>query len=274
MTGVQSSGKSTVGRLLAERLRTARATAVLVTGVQSSGKSTVGRLLAERLGRAAFIEGDDLWLMVVSGREDMADTPSDTALAQLELRYGRFEARQGGGRRRAATARRRGSRPSDGSSPSGSGARPSSKATTSGRWWSQGARTWPTTERAALEQLELRYRHGAMLSQSFVEAGLHAVHVDNVYGPAVIDQLDRVTCRRALVVLRPSVETVAEREIERGTDAYEAWRAGGSLVEAVRRFDGWLAETPPVGLWVDSTHQSAEQTVDWILEHWEQAGVS
>ena len=178
-------------------------TATLIIGVQSSGKSTVGRLLAESLGRGAFIEGDDLWQMVVAGREDMADPPSDMAL----------------------------------------------------------------------EQLELRYRHGAMLSQSFVQAGIHAVHVDNIYGPAVIDQLDRVACRRALVVLRPSVEAVVERELRRGSGAYDAWRGDGSLVEAVRRFDGWLAETPPVGLWVDSTDQSAEQTVDWILEHWDQATV-
>ena len=76
------------------------------------------------------------------------------------------------------------------------------------------------------------------------------------------------------MVLRPSVEAVVEREARRGTGAYDAWRSdGGSLVDAVRRFDGWLAETPPVGLWVDSTHQTAEQTVDWILEHWDQARV-
>jgi hypothetical protein len=180
-------------------------TAMLVTGVQSSGKSTVGRLLAHRLTPAAFIEGDDLWRMVVSGREDMADPPTEAALAQLELRH----------------------------------------------------------------------RHGAMLSQSFVEAGIHAVHVDNIYGPAVVDQLHRLTCRRALVVLRPSVEAVAEREAGRGTGAYDAWiGAGGSLADTVRRFDGWLAETPSVGLWVDSTHQTPDQTVDWILEHWDDAQVA
>jgi hypothetical protein len=175
-------------------------TAMLITGVQSSGKSTVGRLLAHRLPIAAFIEGDDLWRMVVSGRADMTDPPTDAALAQLELRY----------------------------------------------------------------------RHGAMLSESFVAAGIHAVHVDNLYGSAVVTQLDRLRCRTALVVLRPRAEVVVEREAERGTGAYEPWRPpGGTLLETVQRFDGWLAETPPIGLWVDSSHQSPDDTVDWILEHWE-----
>lgn len=179
-------------------------TALLITGVQSSGKSTVGQLLARRLDRAAFIEGDDLWRMVVSGRADMTDPPSEAAQAQLELRY----------------------------------------------------------------------RHGALLSQSFVDAGITAVHVDNIYGPPVAVQLDRLRCRKALVVLRPSPEVVVEREAQRGSSAYDAWREPGtSLLDAVRRFDGWLAETPALGLWVDSSHQSAEGTVDWILEHWSQAQV-
>ncbi len=180
-------------------------TALLITGVPSSGKSTVGRLVAHRLPLAAFIEGDDLWRMVVAGREDMTDPPSPAALAQLELRY----------------------------------------------------------------------RHGAMLSASFVASGITAVHVDNLYGPAVRAQLDRLPCRKALVVLRPQPEVVVEREAERGTGAYDAWRPyGSSLLEAVHRFDAWLGETPPIGLWVDSTHQTPDETVDWILLHWDRAQIS
>ena len=180
-------------------------TATLITGRAVLGQVHGGPPARAPAHPAAFIEGDDLWRMVVSGREDMADPPTPAALAQLDLRY----------------------------------------------------------------------RHGAMLSQSFVGAGIHAVHVDNVYGPAVAEQLDALTCRRALVVLRPSADAVVEREAGRGTGAYDAWRTdGGSLLDAVRRFDAWLAETPSVGLWVDSSHQTPDQTVDWILEHWDQAQIA
>lgn len=37
--------------------------AVLVTGIQAAGKSTVGRLLAERFQRGTFIDGDTIGRM-------------------------------------------------------------------------------------------------------------------------------------------------------------------------------------------------------------------
>jgi adenylate kinase family enzyme len=52
---------------------------VLVTGLQAAGKSTVAARLAARFERAAFIEGDVLWKMIVAGREDMTAEPSQEA---------------------------------------------------------------------------------------------------------------------------------------------------------------------------------------------------
>lgn len=60
---------------------------VIITGIQASGKSTVGQVLAKRISRSAFIDGDDLAGMVISGGEGMTPDPSDEAVAQLELRY-------------------------------------------------------------------------------------------------------------------------------------------------------------------------------------------
>lgn len=59
---------------------------VVVTGIQAAGKSTVGRMLAERLARAAFIDGDGLARMVLNGRERITSEPSQEAVAQLHLR--------------------------------------------------------------------------------------------------------------------------------------------------------------------------------------------
>lgn len=59
----------------------------LITGVMASGKSTVAELLAKRLERGVHLRGDVFRRMIVSGREEMAQTPSREALRQLELRY-------------------------------------------------------------------------------------------------------------------------------------------------------------------------------------------
>ena len=64
---------------------------IAVTGVQGAGKTTVGRLLAERFERAVFIEADALQRMIVSGGRWVTDDngpgdPSGEAAVQLRLR--------------------------------------------------------------------------------------------------------------------------------------------------------------------------------------------
>src|SRR5687767_5858595 len=63
------------------------ASAVLVTGIQAAGKSTVGRLLADRFQKGAFIEGDSMASLVVAGRAHMTPNPSPEAIDQLNMRY-------------------------------------------------------------------------------------------------------------------------------------------------------------------------------------------
>lgn len=121
----------------------------------------------------------------------------------------------------------------------------------------------------AAQQLALRYRHGAMLSESFVAAGFTAVHAENMYGAAVEEHVLGLRCPRSLVVLRPSPEVIERRERERGSKAYEPWvPSGGMLIDAIRQFDTWLAETPRIGLWLDSSAMTVDQTVDTIIARW------
>jgi hypothetical protein len=187
------------GQPVAVNLVAAAPRAVLIVGAQAAGKTSVGQALAQRFSRAAFIEGDALWQMIVAGRRDMS------------------------------------------------------------------ASVDPEAER----QLALRYRHGAMLCQSFVQAGFSAVHVENMYGPTVEQHLRTLRCPRSLVVLRPSIDAIERRYRERGGEAYRPWIPPGRTIrDAVRRFDEWIAETPPIGLWIDSSDVDVDATVDEILARW------
>jgi hypothetical protein len=65
------------------------------------------------------------------------------------------------------------------------------------------------------------------------------------------------------VVLRPSVETVTARDAARraltGKIAYRPGEFG------IGDLDGFLGETPRIGLWLDTSAQTAERTVAEIL---------
>lgn len=60
---------------------------ILITGLMSSGKSTVAQLLCEQMEKAVHLRGDVFRRMIVTGREDMRENPPEEALTQLYLRY-------------------------------------------------------------------------------------------------------------------------------------------------------------------------------------------
>lgn len=59
----------------------------LITGLMASGKSTVSDLLAASIEKCVHLRGDVFRKMIISGREDMSDSPSQEAVRQLHLRY-------------------------------------------------------------------------------------------------------------------------------------------------------------------------------------------
>jgi hypothetical protein len=61
-----------------------------------------------------------------------------------------------------------------------------------------------------------------------------------------------------VIVLMPSLEAIAAREAGRQQKGYTAW-----AVEEL--YEGFAAATPRVGLWLDTSDQTAEETVGEIL---------
>jgi hypothetical protein len=71
----------------------------------------------------------------------------------------------------------------------------------------------------------------------------------------------------SLVMLAPDVSTVMRREAERAKTGYgELW--------SIRDFDHKVrTETPKIGLWLDSSQQTPDETVDEIIRRLPEAGM-
>ena len=130
-----------------------------------------------------------------------------------------------------------------------------------------GGALWPDGEpRAeAMRQLRLRGRNVALLADSFFEAGITPI-VDDVVIGSRFDELRADVRSRPLlfVLLTPSLEAVRERNRQRpNKDVFEAWRH----LDAVAR-----SETKRLGLWLDTSKQTAEESADEILRRaWSEA---
>ncbi|MFH8606674.1 AAA family ATPase [Streptomyces sp. NPDC018029] len=108
-------------------------------------------------------------------------------------------------------------------------------------------------------QLHLRYRLSASTADAYADAGFTAVVQDVILGDELKPYVDLLrTHPTYVVVLAPRPEAVAAREAARGKTGYGAW--------TVEDLDAILRErTPRLGLWLDSTELTVEETVDAIL---------
>ncbi|MES9525268.1 AAA family ATPase [Streptomyces capoamus] len=116
----------------------------------------------------------------------------------------------------------------------------------------------PTAEATA--QLRLRYQATAAVADLYAQAGWTVIVQDIVLGEHLDPFLDAVTSRPLyLVVLAPTPEAVAAREADRPKSGYGGPWTVGILDDVLRR------ETPRRGLWLDTSCQTPDQTVDQIL---------
>ena len=117
--------------------------------------------------------------------------------------------------------------------------------------------TVPTDE--ALAQLRLRYRLGASTADAYATAGFDVVVQDVVLGHHLAGYVDAIRTRPLhVVVLAPDPDVVVSREAGRSKSAYRSGYTPHDMHAA-------LLETPRIGLWLDTSDQTPEETVEEIL---------
>ncbi len=119
-------------------------------------------------------------------------------------------------------------------------------------------------ETEARRLLDLRYRLSSQVASEYAAAGFTTVVQDNIYGADVERWLDRVPGPKHLVVRRPRVEVVEQRDADRqralGKVAYR-----GGYTPAIN--DGHVGGTrQEIGLWLDTSDLTPAQTVEAIIE--------
>ena len=111
----------------------------------------------------------------------------------------------------------------------------------------------------AVAQLRLRHRLSATVADLWAQAGWTAVVQDVILGEYLAEYVAAVRTRPLyVVVLAPRPEVVADREDRREKIGYSLW--------TVEDLDRSLREdTPRIGLWLDNSDQTPEETVAAIL---------
>jgi chloramphenicol 3-O-phosphotransferase len=118
----------------------------------------------------------------------------------------------------------------------------------------------------AVAELQLRYRLGAVAADAFAAAGYDVVVQDIVIGSELQLYVDRIRSRPLhVVVLAPRVSAIEEREAARAKTGYGPSITPAELDAALRD------QTPRIGLWLDTSEQTADQTVDEILRRRDEA---
>lgn len=111
----------------------------------------------------------------------------------------------------------------------------------------------------ALRQLDLRQRLAASAANDYWRDDFTVVLQDIYAGPALPNVIGRLEISPLyVVVLSPRPDVVASREAQRDKSGYGEWSVDAFC-------ESFANETPRVGLWLDTSEHTPEQTVDEIL---------
>ncbi len=117
----------------------------------------------------------------------------------------------------------------------------------------------PDMPEEAWRQLRLRYQLTIATVKAYWEAGFTVVVQDNIFGEEWETVLRSIPCQPLYaIVLCPTPAVVAEREQNRSKRGYGAWTP-----MALDR--GLREQTARLGLWLDSSDQTPEETTRMIL---------
>ena len=119
----------------------------------------------------------------------------------------------------------------------------------------------PSAGPEAISQLQLRYDLAARVADGYAAAGFTAVYQDIVMGDDLARATHRLRTRPLyVVVLAPQPEAVVRRAQTRSkVSGYGAW--------TVEELDEMLRRSPRIGLWLDTSDQTAPETVEEICRH-------
>lgn len=118
----------------------------------------------------------------------------------------------------------------------------------------------PDYSQSALEQLILRYNMAAKVSDMYYEAGFSVVVQDTYLGKEVHSFLQAFKSKPVYyITLNPNIGSVIERERRRNKTGYTTWDVK-PLHEVL------INENPKVGLWLDSSNMTPEETVEEIIK--------
>jgi chloramphenicol 3-O-phosphotransferase len=111
----------------------------------------------------------------------------------------------------------------------------------------------------AIRQLDLRQRLAANAANEYWRDGFTVVLQDIYIGQSLSQGVDRLDISPLhVIVLAPSDDVIASREQHRGKTGYGDW-----TIE--QHYSDFERETPHIGLWIDTSDLSPEETVDQIL---------
>ncbi|MGG4341366.1 phosphotransferase-like protein [Paenibacillus lautus] len=126
----------------------------------------------------------------------------------------------------------------------------------------------PDASLEAERQLALRYRLSASTARTYAEAGFHVVLQDVILGPALHQITEMLNGLPVfVVVLNPSENAISAREQIRDKKGYGVW----TIHELNRRLTD---ETPRIGLWLDTSDFSPEETIEEIWKRiWDEGKI-